>query len=205
MIKTPLIGISRLRLNTDGNGITTLIAFSGCPLNCKYCLNPQCLREEGENHNYTPKEIYEILKKDELYFLATNGGATFGGGEPLLRADFIKEILELGAKRWHTTLETSLNTPLSYLEKLLPYINEYIVDIKDMNPVIYKTYTGSNNNQVISNLKWLIEKGKSENILCRIPFIPLYNTQHSMTLSEMRLKDIGITRFEKFKYITDFK
>lgn len=138
-----------------------------------------------------------------MYFLATNGGATFGGGEPLLKVDFIKEILELGAKRWHTTIETSLNVPLFNLEKLFPYINEYIVDIKDMNPTIYKAYTGFNNDNVLNNLKWLINKGKSENILCRIPLIPEYNTQESMYFSKARLEDIGIHRFEMFKYITD--
>lgn len=203
MIEVPLIGISRLRFNIDGKGITTLVAFHGCQLNCKYCLNPQCLKGDAVKSYYSSQKVYEILRKDELYFLATNGGATFGGGEPLLKVDFIKEILELGAKRWHTTIETSLNVPLFNLEKLFPYINEYIVDIKDMNPTIYKAYTGFNNDNVLNNLKWLINKGKSENILCRIPLIPEYNTQESMYFSKARLEDIGIHRFEIFKYITD--
>ena len=41
MKAAPLIGISRHRLSTDGEGVTTLVAFHGCPLRCKYCLNPQ--------------------------------------------------------------------------------------------------------------------------------------------------------------------
>ena len=43
MSKAPLIGICRHRLTTDGTGVTTLVAFHGCPLHCQYCLNPQCL------------------------------------------------------------------------------------------------------------------------------------------------------------------
>ena len=99
MKKTSLIGLSRLRLTTDGHGVTTLVAFHGCPLRCKYCLNPQCLRETASTLELTAEQIYKVLKKDELYFLATKGGATFGGGEPLLNAEFIKDLLELGAKK----------------------------------------------------------------------------------------------------------
>lgn len=91
-------------MGTDGHGITTLVAFHGCPLKCKYCLNPQCLKKDAKILIKTPEEVMEILLKDELYFLATKGGVTFGGGEPLLRAEFIKEVLELGAKQWRVTI-----------------------------------------------------------------------------------------------------
>ena len=147
--KATLIGISRLRMNTDGHGLTTLVAFHGCPLRCRYCLNPQCLNPASRILRLSPDEVMDILRKDELYFLATKGGVTFGGGEPLLNADFIKEVLCLGANKWHTTVETSLNVPQSEIEIVLPYIDEYIVDVKDTNPAIYKYYTGKDNNRVI--------------------------------------------------------
>ena len=133
MNKIPFIGISRLRMGTDGHGVTTLVAFHGCPLRCKYCLNPQSLSDNAKVLMKTPVEVIQAIRKDELYYLATNGGVTFGGGEPLLRAEFIKEVLELGAKQWHITFETSLNVPLQKLVLLFPYIHEYVVDI------IYRT------------------------------------------------------------------
>jgi organic radical activating enzyme len=71
---------------------------------------------------------------DELYYLATGGGVTFGGGEPLLYSEFIIKILELGAKKWNVTIETSLNVPFEKIKVLLPYINEMIVDVKEINP-----------------------------------------------------------------------
>ena len=77
-----LIGISRHRLTTDGEGVTTLVAFHGCPLRCKYCLNPQSFAQEGVWKQYDCEQLYEEVKIDELYFLATHGGVTFGGGEP---------------------------------------------------------------------------------------------------------------------------
>ena len=170
--QTSILGISRLRMGTDGHGITALVAFNGCPLSCRYCLNPECHNTSKKVRRMLPEDVMEELRKDELYYLATEGGVTFGGGEPLLNSQYIKDILELGAKSWNVTVETSLNVPRQHLELLLPYIDEYIVDIKDMNSEIYIKYTSKNNEQVIDNLKWLIKKGMAERIVCRIPLIP---------------------------------
>ena len=205
MNKAPLIGISRLRMGTDGYGVTTLVAFHGCPLRCKYCLNPQSLSDDAKVMMKTPEEVMQAIRKDELYYLATNGGVTFGGGEPLLRADFIKEVLELGAKQWHITIETSLNVPQENLVSLFPYIHEYVVDIKDMNPCIYKAYNGRDNELVKTNLLWIIEQGKAEHITCRIPLIPEFNTSKDQQRSKQELEAMGITRFDLFTYRTNIK
>lgn len=205
MNKAPLIGISRLRIGTDGHGVTTLVAFHGCPLRCQYCLNPQSLKDDAKVMMRSPEEVMTTLRKDELYFKATNGGVTFGGGEPLLRVEFIKEILELGAKDWHITVETSLNVPRKNLENVFTYIHEYVVDIKDMNPTIYKAYTSKDNELVKSNLKWLIEQGMAERITCRIPLIPEFNTPEDQQRSKYELEAMGITRFDFFTYKTNIK
>lgn len=54
MKAVPLIGIARHRLTIDGEGVTTLVAFHGCPLRCKYCLNPTSLQPDGvwESYDY---------------------------------------------------------------------------------------------------------------------------------------------------------
>ena len=205
MNKAAFIGISRLRMYTDGHGITTLVAFHGCPLHCKYCLNPQCLAPSSKVLKLTAKEVFDILKKDELYFIATKGGVTFGGGEPLLNADFIQDLLEMGANRWHTTVETSLNVSIEHIKKLEPYIDEYIIDIKDMNPVIYRKYTGQCNSRVVENIKWLVDHGKRDNITCRIPLIPKFNSSKNQEKSISHLKKLGIKRFDIFDYVTDSK
>lgn len=146
-----------------------------------------------------------ILKKDILYFLATNGGVTFGGGEPLLRAEFIIEVLELGAKQWHVTLETSLNVPHENLILLFPYIDEYVVDIKDMNPTTYYSYTGRDNVKVKDNLQWLIDNGKADNITVRIPLIDGFNNKDAQDMSMKELSAMGIKRFDQFTYKIDIK
>ena len=90
--EAPLIGICRHRLTTDGAGVTTLVAFHGCPLHCKYCLNSQCLSPDGVWRVMTAADIMAKLQKDDLYFRATGGGVCFGGGEPLLRSDMLVEL-----------------------------------------------------------------------------------------------------------------
>lgn len=202
MRTAPFIGISRHRLATDGQGIRTLVAFHGCPLSCKYCLNPSCLDSSSDKIQHkTSDEVINILKKDSLYFLATKGGVTFGGGEPLLHAEFMKEIIEKYDGRLDVTVETSLNVPRKSLEIILPHIQEFIVDIKDMNPQTYKAYTGKGNNIVKDNLEWLIQNGYADKIICRIPYIPNYNDNSAQVESIRELKQMGITRFNKFNYI----
>ena len=202
MNTVPIIGISRHRLATDGKGVTTLVAFHGCPLRCKYCLNPQSLQPAGIWKHYDCLQVYEEVKIDELYFIATGGGVTFGGREPLLQSDFICDFRELCGPQWQLTVETSLNVSQKQIEKLLPVIDHYIIDIKDMNRDIYKQYTGKENQQVISNLHWLISQGKAEQITVRIPHIPSYNTSLDMEKSMYQLKKLGLSHFDQFIYHT---
>ena len=79
-----LIGLSRHRIGVDCEGVTTLVAFHGCPLRCKYSLNSKALSLNGVWKRFIPEELYNHVKQDDLYFRATGGGVTFGGGEPLI-------------------------------------------------------------------------------------------------------------------------
>lgn len=202
MKTAPLIGISRHRLTTDGEGVTTLVAFHGCPLRCKYCLNPQSLHSEGIWKHYDCMQLYEEVRQDELYFLATHGGVTFGGGEPCLQSDFIYEFRQLCGQEWQLSVESSLNVPQENIEKLLPVIDYYIIDIKDTNNNIYRRYTGKDNEKVLDNLHYLIEHGKNEQIIVRTPIIPVYNSESDVDNSIRLLKEMGITRFDRFTYKT---
>ena len=75
-MNVPMIGICRHRLVTDGQGVTTLVAFHGCPLRCKYCLNAQCLRSDGVWRLMTVQEILDEVMVDDLYFKASKDGQT---------------------------------------------------------------------------------------------------------------------------------
>lgn len=195
-----ILGISRHRMGSDGVGVTTLVGFWGCPLRCKYCLNPKCFDINAKTTLLSPCELYEKLKIDDLYFVATGGGVTFGGGEPLLNSSYIKEFGGIVKGRWKINIETCLNVPKENLIEIMEIAHEFFVDIKDMNEEIYKSYTGLDNKRVIDNLKLLIETKGSDSITVRLPLIKGYNTEKDREKSEEALKNIGITKFDKFEY-----
>lgn len=195
-----IIGISRHRLSTDGDGVTTLVAFHGCPLRCQYCLNPQSFGDSGKFKGYTPKSLYNEVRIDELYFLATNGGVTFGGGEPCLQPEFIGEFRGFCGSDWQLNLETSLNVPAANIEALLPVVNSLIIDIKDMNPAIYRSYTGQSIDLVLNNLRLIVESERQNDCLIRLPLIPDFNTDADRASSQSRLEALGFARFDLFTY-----
>ena len=200
-ITAPLIAINRHRLTTDGEGVTTLVGFHGCPLHCEYCLNAQCLQADGVWCRLTPGELYSEVEIDDLYFVATGGGIFFGGGEPLLRSDFIKAFAEIMNPEWKLTIETSLNVPLENVKAIASLVQMWYVDIKDMNPDIYKAYGCKENKQVVSNLQWLAANGYADKVIIRLPLIPEYNTDEDRQRSQQQLEEMGFTNFDKFNYI----
>lgn len=194
-----IIGISRHRIGVDGPGVTTLVAFHGCTLSCKYCLNPKSIDPKVKGKRYTPSQLYDEIKKDNLYFLATGGGVTFGGGEPLLQYKFIKEFRVLCGSDWKINIETALNVPLENVEEILPYIDNWIVDIKDIDNEIYRCYTGKDNDLTIQNLILLTNRGV-KNIKIRVPYIKNFNDKESISKSISYLKSIGLSDIEQFDY-----
>lgn len=200
-ITAPFIAVNRHRLTTDGEGVTTLVGFHGCPLRCEYCLNAQCLQADGVWCRLTPGELYSEVEIDDLYFVATGGGICFGGGEPLLRSDFIKAFAEIMNPEWKLTIETSLNVPLENVKAIASLVQMWYVDIKDMNPDIYKAYGCKENKQVISNLQWLAANGYADKVIIRLPLIPEYNTDEDRQRSQQQLEEMGFTNFDKFNYI----
>ena len=167
----PVFAIERHRLLTDGIGVTTLVGAYGCPLRCKYCINPHAWNPDTLNKAplLTPSALYDKVKIDELYFLSTGGGVTFGGGESLLHANFIRAFREVCGPDWNLTLETSLNVPKEKLLTVLGAADNYIVDIKSMEPEIYSSYTGRPIDRMLENLSILKEQVSSEHIFLRVP------------------------------------
>ena len=201
-LAAPFIGINRHRLATDGKGVTTLVAFSGCPLRCKYCLNDQCHDPERIVATLSPQQLLDQVMVDNLYFLATGGGICFGGGEPLLHSEFIHQFCSMKVAEWRISLETSLNVPRHHLERVAGDIDHYYIDIKDLDPVIYHDYTGCDNAPMLANLQWLLRLGgMPQRITVRLPHIPNHNTAADIEQSRKKLVEMGITHFDEFNYI----
>ena len=202
MEKAPIIAIDRHRIATDGEGVTTLVGFWGCPLRCKYCINPQSFSMETKPLYLTPEELYERTQIDQLYFLASGGGVTFGGGEPLLYPQFLHRFRALCGETWRLTVETSLSLPWESVELAASCIDEFWVDCKDTNDAIYTRYTGKSNALMLENLARLAQTVPPERIVVRLPLIPDYNTEADVQKSQETLSALGITRFDRFTYRT---
>ena len=163
MKTAPLICIDRHRLTIDGEGVTTLVAFHGCPLHCKYCLNPQCLEADGVWQEMDTELLMMNVEMDNLYFLATGGGICFGGGEPLLRSAFIKEFCEQCPEEWQFTMETSLNVPRHHLEEVISFIDSFAAPMSLLNCLILSTaeHLGEKKTEILERLE---EQWKKEGI-----------------------------------------
>lgn len=181
-------------------GVTTLVAFHGCPLRCKYCLNRRCLEAPDGLPRYTPQQLYERVGVDNLYFIATGGGVCFGGGEPLLRMNFITEFKTFCGQGWNLTAETSLQVPRETVAQASQVIGDYIVDIKESDPYIYHTYTGGEAHVAWDNLEYLLGLTGAEHIKVRVPLIPNYNTPSDTDRTTERLLAMGISAIERFEY-----
>lgn len=204
MEEAPFIGIVRHRIQTDGKGVSTLAAFHGCPLRCRYCLNPQCQREDVWR-TFTPESLYDEVKIDQLYFLATDGGITFGGGEPAMHPDFIARFRKICGPEWNLTLETSLNVPADNIRRLSSVINQFIIDIKETNDEIYRHYTSLSNRRALDNLQELLQEGRGDDLIVRLPLIEGYNTQEDIERSTEKLRAMGVEHFDFFTYRTDIR
>jgi len=196
----PVFGLNRLRMGIDGEGVTTLVGALGCPLACRWCLNPRARNPETRCERLTAEQLIERLSIDHLYFAATGGGACFGGGDALVHAEFIAEFAKKRPPEWRITLETSLHAPPEALQMALGCTDEFIVDVKDLNPEIYRLYTGRDNAPVLANLKTLAA-ACPERVHLRIPDIPGFNAPDDCEHSVDALRAMGFTRIERFRYV----
>ena len=208
-IKAPIFAISRLRMGTDGSGITTLVTFKGCPLKCKYCLNKRChepiYEADGKTLRngimlLTPQELYDLVKVDNIYFQSTGGGICFGGGEPTLYKDFIVEFKKICGDKWKITLETCLRCSFNTIQDLSPVVDHWIVDIKSMNPFIYEEYTGvmSGVLQHLSSIQKLVSQ---EKITVKVPHIPGFNDDEDLDSDIDEIKSrYGFENISKIVY-----
>ncbi len=207
ILHSDIMSISRLRMGTEGTGVTTLVAFYNCPLNCAYCINNECHENTHDawdsptRASYSPEELISVLKKDEIYYLMSGGGVVFGGGEPLLQSDFIHKVCALANPKWNIRIETSLNVPWENVEPLIDDIDEWIIDIKDMDEDIYERYTGMPINQMRDNLIKLASLVPTEKLHIRIPRIEGYNTEEDIKYSANWILGYTGVKAEIFNYL----
>lgn len=189
MMKGLIFSIKRYAIH-DGPGIRVTFFMKGCPLNCWWCHNPEGISPDasiveridrvGEREfksletvgiEYSPEDLLTIAEKERVFMEHSGGGVTFSGGEPTLQFDFLLETLQLMKKAGiSTAVDTSGFISAERLEKLMPYTDVFLYDLKALDHVAHKKFTGVDNKLIISNLDMLLAHGK--NVMLRIPVIP---------------------------------
>lgn len=115
-------------------------------------------------------ELVDIIESERAFFESSGGGLTVSGGEPLRHPDFLIDLLDAcGERGIHRVLDTTGSSPTETLLKVAKRTELFLYDLKSMDPVIHKKYTGSSNQQILHNLKALAETGAD--IIVRIPLI----------------------------------
>lgn len=126
---------------TDGPGIRFVVFMQGCNLRCGYCHNPDTWTC-GEGTLYSPEEIADKVERYKSYF-GKEGGITVSGGEPLLQANFVRELFTLCKKRGiNTCLDTSGSIMNDDILSLLDVCDRVLLDIKFTNDEDYKKHVG---------------------------------------------------------------
>lgn len=125
----------------DGPGLRYVVFFSGCPLKCLYCHNPETRLPECATE-VTAKECFEkiLLQKNFL----RRGGLTLSGGEPLAQPEFAHSLLHAAKENGiHTAIDTSGQLGHRASDELLSDVDLVLLDLKSFNPEVYKTIAGA--------------------------------------------------------------
>ena len=137
----------------DGRGIRTIVFLKGCVLRCRWCCNPESQRYEIETmqtqdgvktmgRDVTVGEVLETVERDRGYYRRSGGGITLSGGESLCQPKFALALLrESKARGISTAIESMGCAEWETIRELLPYIDQYLLDIKHTNPDKHREFT----------------------------------------------------------------
>jgi len=148
-------------------------------------------------------EVMKEIRKDLHFYRASGGGVTLSGGECLLQAGFAEEILRLcHEEQIDTAVESALFVPWENVQKVLPYCDLFMTDVKLPDSERHRQYTGQDNGLIMENLMRLTEAAPGR-VLARIPLIPGVNdSDEDMRRFAAILKPVkeGLRGIELLKY-----
>jgi pyruvate formate lyase activating enzyme len=164
----------------DGPGIRTTVFMKGCPLSCTWCHNPegksmqpQIIRglvgERTAGQTYAAEELAALLNRQADILRLNEGGITFSGGEPLLQADFVAEVIDL-LPGVHILLDTSGFGNEAAFRRLASRCDLVYFDLKLIDPAAHRHYTGCSNEVILNNLRVLSHLNTP--FVVRVPLVP---------------------------------
>jgi pyruvate formate lyase activating enzyme len=164
----------------DGPGIRTTVFMKGCPLRCTWCHNPEGLDmkpsvmrspsgERTVGRDYEAVELAGILSGQADILAMNGGGLTFSGGEPLLQARFVAEVVDLLGDM-HIVLDTAGFAETIDFVEVVRRVDLVLFDLKLIDPLAHRRWTGQDNGPILRNLALLEELGRP--FVARIPLVP---------------------------------
>ena len=214
----------------DGPGIRTTVFFKGCPLRCTWCHNPEGLSPLPETlfkpqkcqhcgscanggdcphgarlacgQSWTAPDLAAELRKNADILNSSDGGITFSGGEPLLQADFLDQLIPLlkGDRPLHLAIETSGYAAPEVYARIVSRLDFIFQDLKHPDPIAHQQWTGVDPAPIHANLRWLKSSGRP--FIARIPLIPGVNDTPAAKEGFARLLEgpSGLLRVELLPY-----
>lgn len=159
----------------DGPGPRTTVFLQGCPLRCTWCQNPEGQAADDGREMEVEAVADEVMKTAD-FLVASSGGVTFSGGEPLFQPDFLLAIVErLSALEPRLTfaIETSGFASSADYRRVAEKMDVVYQDVKFPDLEGYRRWTGVDASPIFANLAWLKESGVP--FVVRMPVIPHVN------------------------------
>ncbi len=189
----------------DGPGVRTIIFLKGCFLRCRWCCNPESQRYDIETmisngketvvgRDVTVKEVMDIIAQDLPYYRRSGGGVTLSGGETLAQPDFAEALLRACKEmNLHTAIETTAHADYSVIQRILPYTDLFLMDIKHMDSDKHQRFTTRANHLILENAERLAKDAKE--LIIRVPVIPTFNdTEEEIAAIARFTKSLGTVK-----------
>ena len=165
---------------------------------CTVCCINSARQVAGKE--YTVDEVVEEVLKDRVFYKNSKGGVTLSGGEPLIYADFVEELLKkLKKENTHTAVDTCGYGDFEVLERISKYTDLFLYDLKLMDDDKHILYTGLSNAVIIDNLIRLSKIHKNINL--RLPLIEGINADEDNMIRILKfIKDTNVKKINFLPY-----
>lgn len=151
---------------------------------CGKC-EPVCFSEALRlyGREMTADDVLEILLEDRAFYESSDGGITLSGGECLCQAEFCAELLKKCKQAGlNTAVDTCGFVPKESFDRVLPYTDMFLYDIKAIDEEVHIKCTGRPNKSILENIKYIDSLGKA--IEVRIPYVPELNDDQIGKIAE---------------------
>jgi len=129
------------------------------------------------------EEIAAEVLRDELIMKESGGGVTFSGGEPLLQVELCVALAGiLKAHGIHIAVDTSGYVSRETMDRILPFVDTFLFDIKAMDEAVHLACTGVSNRQILDNIRYVDSLGVPMEI--RYPYVPGMNDGEAQAIAD---------------------